>query len=261
MPDQWRPDVYERFTVEHSQPFWDLAALLRGSGQGDVVDLGCGTGALTAELHRWLGARRTVGIDHSPAMLEKARRVDVEGLSFEQGDIAGFGGDRRFDVVFSNAALHWVPDHRGVLARWASTLAPAGQLAVQVPANADHPAHLLAAEVAAEEPFLEALGGSPPPDPVCSVLPPEGYSILLDELGFAEQHVRLQVYAYRLGSTEEVVDWMEGSSLNRFSSRMAPETFASYLGRLRHRLVERLGEQSPYLYPFKRTLMWGRLPV
>src|SRR5919199_273814 len=63
-------------------------------------------------------------------------------------------------VVLSNAALHWVPDHRAVLGRWRAALRPGGQLAVQVPANFDHPSHAVVAEVA------DGLGLSVEPDPV-----------------------------------------------------------------------------------------------
>src|SRR5439155_2281774 len=200
----WNPEQYERFAAERAQPFYDLLALVEGEGHARVVDLGCGTGALTLQLHERLRAASTVGIDNSPAMLERTREVRAPGLSFEAGDIARFDG-RDLDVVFSNAALQWVPDERAALARWAAALRPGGQLAVQMPANADHPAHTLSAELATEPPFAAAFDGEPPPDPVRGVLPPEDYAVLLEELGFARQHVRLQVYGHRLASTTEVV--------------------------------------------------------
>jgi trans-aconitate 2-methyltransferase len=159
--------------------------------------------------------------------------------------------------LISNAALHWVDDHPVVLARWTAALGEAGQLAVQVPANADHPAHLLASELAEEEPFRSALGGVPPPDPVRRVLRPEDYAMILDELGFAEQHVRLQVYGHRLASTAEVAEWVKGSSLTRYSSRLSDDLFSEYLDRYRSRLVQTLGKHEPYFYPFKRILFWG----
>jgi trans-aconitate 2-methyltransferase len=160
-------------------------------------------------------------------------------------------------VVISNAALHWVADHPAVLARWTAALGAAGQLAVQVPANADHPAHLLASELAEEEPFRSALGGAPPSDPVRRVLRPEDYASILDELGFAEQHVRLQVYGHRLSSTAEVAEWVRGSSLTRYASRLSDDLFGEYLDRYRSRLVQTLGNRAPYFYPFKRILFWG----
>ncbi|MGH8975366.1 MAG: methyltransferase domain-containing protein, partial [Acidimicrobiia bacterium] len=131
--DTWNPAQYGRFGAERARPFEDLLALVEPAPAGRpverVVDLGCGTGALTARLHAHLGATATVGIDSSPAMLEKARPLETASLRFELGDIAGFGARGEFDVVFSNAALHWVPDHPSLLRRLRDALRPGGQLA------------------------------------------------------------------------------------------------------------------------------------
>src|SRR5581483_496774 len=104
------------------------------------------------------------------------------------------------DVVFSNAALHWVGDHAGVLSRWTRSLRPGGQLAVQVPANADHPSHSVARALGEE-----LLGAEVPADPVeINVLPAERYAEILHSLGYERQHVRLQVYGHLLNSTADV---------------------------------------------------------
>src|SRR5580692_6206964 len=102
--DTWNPTQYERFRSEREQPFHDLVALITRRPADRVVDLGCGTGLLTAALHRDLGARETLGVDSSQAMLDRARTVEVEGLHFTRGDISSWEPDGRFDVVFSNAA-------------------------------------------------------------------------------------------------------------------------------------------------------------
>ena len=193
--DSWDPAQYERFERERSAPFFDLLDLVEPCPGGRVVDLGCGTGELTRSLHERTGASTTLGIDSSPAMLEKSASHAGEGLTFELGDIAEWAPSEPFDVVFSNAALHWVDDHAALFARLTSALAPGGQLAVQVPANHDHPSHLVAERVAGEEPFREALGGYVRRTPV---LRPELYAELLHRLGYGSQHVRLQVYLHVL---------------------------------------------------------------
>ncbi len=124
-----------------------------------IVDLGCGTGELTREMHRRLAAGETVGIDSSPAMLAKSAEFAGDGLRFEQGDITAFAADGAFDLVFSNAAIQWVSDHEPLFARLAAALSPTGQLAVQMPANNDHPSHVTAFAIAGEPPFRDALGG------------------------------------------------------------------------------------------------------
>src|SRR6059058_767180 len=108
-----------------------------------VCDLGCGTGALTAKLHHDLQARETIGVDSSAAMLTKAPRL--EGVRFVEAD--------PFDLLFSNAALHWIPDHGALLERLTRALAPGGQLAFQIPTNDGHPSHETAFEIAADHRF------------------------------------------------------------------------------------------------------------
>ncbi|MGH9094577.1 MAG: methyltransferase domain-containing protein, partial [Acidimicrobiales bacterium] len=127
MTDVWDPDQYHRFATERRAPFDDLLALVQPCPGGRVVDLGCGSGELTAVLHQHTGAASTVGIDSSPAMLRQAEAVAGGGLSFQQGDIAALA-DRELDVAFANASLQWVPDHAILLGRLAETLAARGQL-------------------------------------------------------------------------------------------------------------------------------------
>ena len=263
-PDGWDPAQYRRFAAERAQPFHDLLGLCRPLPGGRAVDLGCGTGELTAELHRRLGPAATIGLDRSATMLAEAAGIGLAGVTFAAADIAGFGDGPEeaatFDLVCSNAALHWVPgDHGATLARWRRALRPGGQLAVQVPANADHASHRCAAELAAHEPYLSAWPGQPPPDPVAGVLRPEVYAQLLYDLGFAQQHVRLQVYGHVLTDTAAVVEWMAGTSLTRFRAALEPALYQRFVADYRTQLVALLGDRRPYFYAFKRILLWGRL--
>lgn len=253
--DLWNPERYERFRPEREQPFHDLLQLIDQRPVRHAVDLGCGTGRLTQELHRALGAEQTIGVDSSPAMLDRARAFEEPGLRFELADIREWSPAALFDVVFSNAVLQWVDDHPTVLARLAQLLAPGGTLAVQMPANFDHPSHTIAAEVALEEPFATATGGYVRRVPV---LAPERYAELLDGLGLHDLHVRLQVYCHELASTEAVVEWVRGTLLTDYEVRMPEAIYDEYVGRYRARLLAQLGDRRPYLYAFKRILLRAR---
>jgi trans-aconitate 2-methyltransferase len=251
----WNPAQYERFQNERNQPFFDLLALALPKPEMKVLDLGCGTGELTRVMHERLAARETLGIDSSPTMLERAEAFVTRGLTFRQGKIESLSWGDGYDLVFSNAALHWVPDNAGVLAHLTRVLAPRGQIAVQVPANDDHASHRVAGEVAQEEPFRSALGSY---QRVSNILAPERYAALLDDLGFDRQHVRLQVYAHHLPSREDVIEWVKGTTLLAYEKRMSGELYARFLSRFRDRLFEELPDTRPFFYSFKRILLWGQ---
>lgn len=244
----WSPEQYERFKSERKQPFLDLLALVEKRPRMRVVDLGCGTGELTREMHEALGAEETLGIDNSETMLLKAGSFGGEMLRFENGDIEAFVTDRPFDLIFSNAALHWVPDHEQLLARLTRFLSADGQLAVQMPDNDDHPSHTTAARVASE------FGIEPRPG---YVLPVARYAELLHRLGFKNQHVRLQVYGHLLPSTGDVVEWVRGALLTHYEAMLPADRYEQFLTTYREELLQALGDERPYFYTYKRVVVWG----
>jgi len=253
--DAWDPAQYGRFRDERSRPFHDLLALVQPRPGMRVVDLGCGTGELTRLLHERLAAAETIGLDSSEAMLARCAACAADGLRFERRDIRDFPGDEHYDLVFSNAALHWLPDHPALFRRLTAALANGGQLAVQMPANFDHPSHRVAAEVATESPFREALGEYV--HPARPVLAPEEYAVLLERLGYAAQHVRLQVYGHRLAARDEVVEWVRGTLLTTYEARLPAALYAHYLERYRARLLCQLEDTRPYFFTFNRVLLWA----
>jgi trans-aconitate 2-methyltransferase len=244
----WNPDQYEKFKDERKQPFRDLVELVEHRPRMRVVDLGCGTGELTRELHEHIHAEETLGIDSSETMLLKSSAFGNELLRFEQGDIEAFVTDRPFDLIFSNAALHWVPDHEALFRRLTSFLAPKGQIAIQMPANEDHPSHAIAVEVAF------AMGEQPRRS---DVLPLVRYAQLLHRLGYQRQHVRMQVYGHLLESTSAVIEWVQGTLLTDYEKRLGTVKFARFMEQYRKRLLETLEDERPYFYTYKRILLWG----
>jgi trans-aconitate 2-methyltransferase len=257
----WNPDQYERFFAERRQPFDDLVALCTPVPDGRVVDLGCGTGNLTVELHERMQAAETVGVDSSESMLAraKANHGDVAGLTFTEGNIETWLGEG-LDLVFANASLQWVDDHLNLLARMRTALGEGGQLAFQVPSNFRHASHLLARQVANEVPFIDALDEDAPEDRGRFVLSPEIYADLLYELGARTQVVRMEVYGHELSSTSDVVEWVMGTLLTPYRTRLSPELFTAFVDRYRERLLEELGDWQPYFYGFRRILCWAQFP-
>lgn len=261
--DTWDPDQYHRFASERARPFHDLLAMVGPVPGGRVVDLGCGAGELTVQVHEHTGAATTLGLDTSAAMLEKAAGLERDGLHFEQADLRTAREQGPWDLAFSNAVLHWVPDHRRLIRDIAASIGPGGQLAVQVPANFDHPSHTVAAEVLRRTEYSEAGGAKLVTSPGHHILKPEEYAELLDELGFVEQRVRLEVYGVVLESTASIVEWTSGTLLTPVRSALAsdPERYDRFVDDYRSRLVEVVGDHAPYFFAFKRILFWARKPA
>jgi len=252
--DSWSPSVYERFAAEREQPFWDLLALVEPAAGGTVVDLGCGTGELTRALHERSGAAATAGVDSSARMLERATAGD--GVSYVHADMRDYAPAEPLDVVFSNAALQWLPDHRELFARVRSWLAPGGQLAVQMPDNMDAITHRTAAEVGRDPRFAPYLQGA---ERRGAILTAEEYAVLLHELGFTRQVVLRRIYAHLLPSRDDVVEWFRGSLLTEYERLLPAGVFEEFLAAYRATLLPRLDDRRPYLLPFPRLLIWGAL--
>jgi trans-aconitate methyltransferase len=121
-----------------AQALWakELIAKLELFGNGRMLDIGCGDGKVTAEIARNLPGGKVTGVDSSWEMIRFAcdhfPRNEYRNLSFILGDARALPFSEEFDVVFSNAALHWIPDHKPVLAGIAKSLHPKGKLLIQM---------------------------------------------------------------------------------------------------------------------------------
>ncbi|MBL8631188.1 MAG: methyltransferase domain-containing protein [Rhodospirillaceae bacterium] len=133
----WNPDLYLRYAAYRARPAEDLMPRLKLNVPGDIYDLGCGPGNLTQKLKDTWPDRNVIGVDSSPDMLKTAREKIPNGITWQQGDISAWGATSTAALVFTNAALHWVPDHKTLLPRLMRQVAPGGLLAMQVPVS--HP--------------------------------------------------------------------------------------------------------------------------
>lgn len=143
----WDPGQYGAFRDLRLRPALDLLAQVPDLPAGDVVDLGCGDGAVAPALVSRYPTRCLVGVDASEAMLANASlRRCYEHLT--QADISSWQPDRPPALIFSNAALNWLPDHDSLMPRLAGMLAQGGVLAVQMPRQGGAKSHRLLREVA-----------------------------------------------------------------------------------------------------------------
>jgi trans-aconitate 2-methyltransferase len=220
----WDPTTYLRFSDERSRPFYDLVHRVTAVRPRYVVDLGCGTGELTATLaDRWPEAE-LVGVDNSPQMLDRARPLAGPRLRFELADVRQWQPDRPVDVLVSNAVLHWVPDHLAVLGRLTPLLAPDGWLAFQVPNNFGSPAHVLLYELIDTPPWRIQLAGLPRPQ----AFDADTYLDVLADRGLAVDAWET-TYLHVLSGDDAVLRWMSGTALRPVLSALADSAHEEFL--------------------------------
>ncbi len=249
----WDPNQYHKFQAQRSAPFYDLLALVEKRPNLKVVDLGCGTGELTRQLADLLPNSVVTGLDSSPQMLEKAASYASSNLRFAQGDQTQLSGE--WDLIFSNAALHWSENHAELIPSLYRLLNPGGQIAVQVPSNFNHISHQIIRETASEEPFRSLLQGFIRYAPVLSI---DQYAQILFDCG-AENIVAFEkVYAHILEDSEAVVEWISGTACVPYFERLG-ENKDSFVQAIRAKMKKAL-PQSPVFYPFRRTLFSARRP-
>ncbi|MBX6742423.1 MAG: methyltransferase domain-containing protein [Acetobacteraceae bacterium] len=210
----WDPNQYLRFGDERLRPALDLIARIPHLAPRRVVDLGCGAGnALPALAARFPGAEIR-GVDGSAAMLAKAAAT---GFAVEQADIAAWSPAEPVDVLFSNAALHWLPDHRALFPRLLSYLAPGGVLAVQMPAMHALPLRAVQDQVAAEGPWSGRLAGVRSAPPILDA--GDYYDLLTPRV--ASLDLWFTEYVHVLRGQDPVVQWAMGSSLRPYLDALA----------------------------------------
>ena len=247
----WNPAAYGRFRDLRLRPALDLLGRVGDLPEGKIVDLGCGSGAAGPALsQRWTG-RKIVGVDASPAMLAEAAATGAYKRC-DLADIRDWTPKKPAALIFSNAVLHWLPDHATLLPRLASLVAPGGMLAVQMPRQYGAPSHRFLREFAAEMfPDRFDFAGWQPP-----VAEPAHYARLLASLGAVE--VWQTDYIQRLAPAEgahPVRRFTESTALRPFAEKLEPAERAAFLARYEAALGAAYPAEpdGTVLFPFRRV--------
>jgi trans-aconitate 2-methyltransferase len=247
----WNATQYLKFGDERTRPSRDLAARIAVAQPARVIDLGCGPGNSTEVLaERWPGADIT-GLDNSARMIESAQAAHPthRWMAAEIAEWAAAEGgetfDESFDVVFSNAALQWLPDHAWLLPRLMRRVAPGGALAFQMPAH-DSPAHRIMRAMADEIALRVADWHCHEP------------AFYYDVLAACARRVDLweTEYVHVMPDAEAIVEWYRGSGLRPFLDALGTdaerERFAGeFLQGVREAYPKRA--DGRVLFPFRRV--------
>ena len=258
----WNPSQYLQYEDARLRPALDLLARVPLDRPSTIVDLGCGAGNVAQWLaRRWPDARIT-GIDGDEAMLEKARAITQRSPAFSwmQADIGTWQPQDAPDLLFSNAALHWLGDHRVLFPRLMRCVAHDGVLAVQMPSNFDAPSHALLRDVARSPRWRDAAGDRVLVDPVHA---PERY---LEWLAPDARAVDIWSTTYlqqlppRADGEHPVVAFVKGSALVPILAALDEASRAAFVDDYATRIAQAypLRVDGGVLFPFRRLFIVAR---
>lgn len=255
---RWEPGRYYKFADHRLRPALELLARVPLADASLVYDLGCGSGSVTRVIAERFATARVAGIDVSSEMLAGAMETQAR-IEWIQADIASWEPEQAPDLIYANAALHWVDDHVALIPRLFRFLAPGGCLAAQMPLSFSLPSHVLMRETLADG----GVHGSPLGDETLAAAvarnwvldPGEYYDLLSSEASSLD--VWETEYLQQLEGEDPILEWVEATGLrpilNGLDGADRERFIEVYRERLRAAYPRRAGGDT--LYPFRRLFM------
>lgn len=251
----WDPAVYNQFKDIRYRPFYDLAEMIQPEASFEAVDLGCGTGEQTLILSERFPGGTFTGVDASKEMLSKSTAYENDRLHFKLGTTEDvIAGGKKWDLIFSNAALQWSDDHVRLFPALLALLNTNGQFAVQMPVQPENVLNRLLQELVNEEPFVSYLKGWQRVSPVLSM---DEYAQLLFDGGIKDIQLIQKVYPIIAEDHATLFNFISGSALVPYVERLGASEQAHFLATFQERIAQRF-TKLPAIYAFKRLLMYGR---
>lgn len=258
----WDPGQYLKYASERLRPALDLMAHVPLAAPRAIVDLGCGAGNVTRILaERWPEAAVT-GVDNSAAMLAVARAAVPAGarIEFHAADLATWAeapDPAPVDLVYSNAALHWLDDHAAMLPRLFEAVAAGGVLAVQMPSNFAAPSHVALQDTVASARWRARLLPLLRPIPVASAVQYFDWLAPRADAVDAWTTEYLHVLPRATDGDHPVVAWTKGTALTPFLGALEADAQRAFVADYAARVASAypMRDDGRVLYPFRRVFV------
>ncbi|MEI6578822.1 MAG: methyltransferase domain-containing protein [Eubacteriales bacterium] len=210
---EWNANQYLKFKNQRTQPAIDLVSRISVEHPKKVIDLGCGPGNSTGVLAERFKDASILGVDNSADMIATAKE-NYPHLDFSicdiGGDLSALGKD--FNIVFSNACIQWVPDHRHLIKNLLGLVGNGGVLAIQIPFNFNEPIHRIIDEVAAGNVYL-------PEKRPYHVLTTGEYFDIFSEIS-NNFDIWEVAYNHVLDSHRDILEWYRGTGMRPYLSAL-----------------------------------------
>ena len=256
--EPWDPHQYLKFADERFRAAVELLQRVPVESPSAIVDLGCGTGEMTRLIADHWPSATVTGIDSSSAMLEQARAHSPD-INWVNGTIENWIPNHTFDLIYSNAALHWVSDHKQLFPRLVESLSDRGCLAVQMPLSWPSRSHALMRETLANGgPDGAPLG----PIELRAAMARKGvndgrwyHDLLADSVRLLD--IWESEYLQILDGEDAVLEWVRGTGLRPILQQLEKGDIRQFMDAYRLRLREAYprNTRGKTLYPFRRLFI------
>lgn len=246
----WDPEQYLKFQKERNKPALDLINNIGIERPGRIIDIGCGPGNSTALLKaRWPEAE-VIGIDNSPSMIGKARDVCPNASFLAKDMCEDLKHLGRFDVVFANASLQWVPDQARLISSLLDLVGPKGAFAAQIPQYDQMLISGIIGEVVSSPRWSASLGKI---DPGFHFNPDESY---YDWSSGTDFEVRMWAteYYHVMDGHDKIVEMMMSTGLKTYMEHLSEDEAPEFIGSVTEGLRRAYPPKrdGKVLFPFKR---------
>ena len=246
----WNSSQYLRFEQQRTQPAIDLAKKIRVKNPREILDVGCGPGNSSHVLKTIFPHANITGLDSSKDMIKKAESAYPD-IMFRQCDAVRELSEskEKYDVIFSNACLQWLPNHEKLIGNMLNALHENGELAVQMPMNQNEKAYQIMEEIICDPKWNIA---GDPPERITS-LSPEAYFDLLSRHA-TDFEIWETTYYHRMATCRSIVEWVKGARLRPYLDALDAKSGA----RLEQELFERISKayavraNEEIIFKFKR---------
>ncbi len=250
----WSAVQYLKFEAERTRPVRDLLSAVPTKHAQAVIDIGCGPANSTEVLAACYPNAAVSGLDSDADMIAAARKR-MPDARFTLGALDDWAPHETYDVILSNAALHWVPNHATLFPKLVAALNPGGSLAIQMPNNMQQSSHQALLAIAALPKWAHKL--TPEMAGRTPIAEPRWYFDLLQRHCSAI-NIWQTTYNHRLkDGVEGIVEWFAGSALRPFLATLDDAEKVEFLSDYRTAITRAypLLADGAALLPFPRLFI------